>query len=64
MLFGLNAADLALLIAVSANPAGTVLSYGLSRRVLASAKGVMVFAGMNLGAQVGGGVSGFIGGVF
>ena len=64
MLFGLNAADLALLIAAMSTPAGQVLAYGMSRRVLSSARGVIFFAGVNVGAQAGGGVAGFVGGVF
>lgn len=64
MLFGLNAADLALLIAAMSSPAGQIVSYGLVRRVLSSARGVIFFAGVNAGAQAGAGVAGFVGGVF
>ncbi len=64
MLFGLDAAELALLIAAMSNPAGQVLAYGLKQRVLRSAKGAIFFAGVNVGAQAGGGVAGFVGGVF
>jgi len=64
MLFGVSAADLALLIAAMSNPAGQMVAFGLAQRVIASAHGVIFFAGVNVGAQAGGGVAGFVGGMF
>lgn len=64
MLFGLNAAELALLFAAMSSPAGQVIAYGMSQRVLKTAKGAIFFAGVNVGAQAGGGAAGFVGGVF
>ncbi|MDR6962025.1 hypothetical protein J2W43_006045 [Pseudomonas brassicacearum] len=65
LLFGLDPKLLALSMALSANPATSLIASTLvNQRLAKSAKGAVVMAGMNAGLQAGGGAAIYIGYLF
>ncbi|HLD64580.1 MAG TPA: hypothetical protein VJA19_00920 [Pseudomonas sp.] len=64
MLFGLDSILLAATLAANSNPATALGGSYLTAKLVASARGVLVMAGMNIGVQAGGGAAAYIGGVF
>ncbi|MGX1176901.1 hypothetical protein [Pseudomonas sp. R151218B TE3479] len=65
LLFGLDPKLLALSMALSSNPATSLIASTLvNQRLAKSAKGAVVMAGMNAGLQAGGGVAVYIGYLF
>jgi len=65
LLFGLDPKLLALSVALSANPATSLIaSSTVNRQLLQSAKGAVVMAGMNAGVQAGGGAAIYLGYLF
>lgn len=65
LLFGLDPKLLALSVALNASPAASIIAAGtVNRQLLQSAKGAVVMAGMNAGAQAGGGAAIYMGYLF
>ncbi|WHS59440.1 hypothetical protein [Pseudomonas sp. G2-4] len=65
LLFGLDPKLLALSMALSSNPATSLIASTLvNQRLAKSAKGALVMAGMNAGLQAGGGAAIYIGYLF
>lgn len=64
MLFGLDPVLLAATLAANSNPATALGGSYLAGKLVASAHGVLVMAGMNAGLQAGGGGAAYIGGLF
>lgn len=64
MLFGLDPILLAATLAANSNPATALGGSYLTGKLVASARGVLVMAGMNAGLQAGGGGAAYIGGLF
>ncbi|PYY92173.1 hypothetical protein DNK59_01085 [Pseudomonas sp. TKO26] len=65
LLFGLDPKLLALAVALNSNPATSLIaSSTVNQKLVQSAKGAVVMAGMNAGVQAGGGVGVFMGYLF
>ncbi|MGC5703620.1 hypothetical protein J4P02_25830 [Pseudomonas sp. NFXW11] len=65
LLFGLDPKLLALAVALNSNPATSLIaSSTVNQKLVQSAKGAVVMAGMNAGVQAGGGVGIFMGYLF
>ena len=65
LLFGLDPKLLALSVALSSNPATSLIaSTTVNRQLARSAKGAVVMAGVNAGLQAGGGAAIYIGYLF
>jgi len=65
LLFGLDPKLLALSVALSSNPATSLIaSTTVNRQLARSAKGALVMAGLNAGVQAGGGAAIYMGYLF
>ncbi len=64
ILFGLDPKLLAAVALASASPLTAALGASMSRQLLQSSRGALLMAGVNVGAQFGGGAAAYLGALF